>query len=700
MSRLEHVFCVLIVPLLFFSACETGDPRPNSERPTEKPDSRETAWLAHDDGESVGSINYDPVAHEFYEYVRFRPDEPVRIHTVRAQVDVEDATDVTLNLWDGFGDSGAAIEDGAHLGESGPLAAATRRLTTDDSGQWVDFTFEEPVVIDPARRIFAGLVVQDEESPQLMLDKAPPELERLFPYSIVWKPSQAGHPLERLAVGAAPGDFLVRLEAERIHEPDHTPIFEARDVEEVGLGTIHRVALEDVDDDGNLDVMLDGPRLYLNDGSGQFTEVTDDWLPDDVSSNGGVFGDFDNDGDADYFATGSEDHLLEQRGDRYVDVTDQSGIDDTQTFTCDDASVTRHAPTEAAAWFDVDGDGRLDLYQANYHCSERPHSNTDDRLWHNDGDATFSRIKLPGKPHAGRGVAPADADGDGDVDLLVANYRLDPNFFFQNDAGELTPRGFETGLRGEPSDFEGKTYYGHSIGAAWGDVNQDGALDVFVANLAHPRHIEVSQTSALYINKMPQTGTLGFDNQIERAGIRYQETASNPTLWDYDNDGDLDLFLTSVYRNRFSMMYRNDGHPDWTEVSHETGIQVENGWGSAVGDLDGDGDLDLLSGDTVFLNRNPSGHNAVFVRPVGQGAIGARVTATVDGETVLRERYGGHGTGVQKSPWLHVGIGNQESVDLEVTFSGSDDVISILDVDAGRRLRVSQNGRVDSEKDH
>jgi hypothetical protein len=256
------------------------------------------------------------------------------------------------------------------------------------------------------------------------------------------------------------------------------------------------------------------------------------------------------------------------------------------------------------------------------------------------------------------------------------------------------PRGSETVLRGEPSDFEGKTYYGHSIGAAWGDVNQDGALDVFIANLAHPRHIEVSQTSALYINNMPETGTLGFDNQIDRGGIRYQETASNPTLWDYDNDGDLDLFLTSVYRNRFSMMYRNDGHPDWTEVTHETGIQVENGWGSAVGDLDGDGDLDLLSGDTVFFNRNPSGNHAVFVRPVGPGAIGARVTATVDGETVLRERYGGHGTGVQKSPWLHIGIGQRKSVDLKVTFPGSSKAISVEDVAAGSRLRVDRDGDV------
>jgi hypothetical protein len=491
--------------------------------------------------------------------------------------------------------------------------------------------------------------------------------------------------------------------------------FESNEIGSIGLDNVSRIAFADVDDDGAPDAMLNGPRLYLNDGQGQFREVTSSWIPDDVSANGGVFGDFDNDGDPDYFATGDEDHLLEHRGDRYVDVTQKSGIDDTQTFECgkNADAKSQHAPTEAAAWLDYDGDGRLDLYQANYHCGGSLRSNSADRLWHNEGGGEFESIDLPvgrgasGDPtQAGRGVAPADADGDGDVDLFVTNYRLDPNFVFENMQGTKRAPWSDIGrnshLIGTPTQRGVRRYYGHSIGAAWGDVNHDGRLDVFVANLAHPRYIEFSQTSSLYLNKMgAHLGALVFDDVTERADLLYRETASNPNLWDYDNDGDLDLFYTCVYEGRESIFYRNDGHPDWTEVSYRTGLEVEDGWGSATADIDLDGDLDMIAGDKAFINRNLDGRGAVFVRLVGNGAgetnrsaIGARVEATIDGRTVLRERYGAHGTGVQSSPWLHVGLGSQSKTDLTATFPGSGTTVTVSDARAGERITVREDGTI------
>ena len=669
----------------------------------------DTEWLINDDDTSSGHLAYNETPDEFYEYAHFRYEAPFRVHTLKAMLEVPKETEVTLHVWDDYGGNGAALDDGDNLGENGPLATVTRKLEPSDSGDWVEFQLSPPVEIDPGGMIFAGLVVDGEDSPQLHQDGAQPKFEQLFPRSAIWKTNESRRQGGGFPVFVAPGDFMIRLEIEKLLDvPAGNRTFEAKPTKDVGLPSVSRAALADVDNDGDLDVMTNGPKLYLNDGDGNFSDATNSWLSGISGSNGGVFGDYDNDGDPDYFATGKADKLLRNEGDKFVDVTSSSKIDDTQQFTCGMKSGKIHLPTEAATWLDIDNDGYLDLYQANFLCWDTAQTVAPDTIWHNEGDGTFTKMNLPvgsgtssDPAQAGRGLAPADANGDGWVDLLVTNYRLDENFFLKNKQGNLIPLGTPTNLAGVGTNRGSTTYFGHSIGAAWGDIDHDGHLDVYVANLAHPRFIHFSQKATLYRNEFGSQNRLSFRDETERAGFLYQETASNPNFWDYDNDADLDLFYTCVYKNRPSLFYQNNGHPDWEEVSYRTGVRVENGWGSVVGDLDGDADLDLIARDKIFFNRNPSGAGAVFVKPVGSGAgktnrdaVGARVEATIDGKKVVREEFGGHGTGVQDSPWLHVGLGQNNSTDLTVKFPATGKNVMVQDAKAGERITVREDGRV------
>lgn len=666
-----------------------------------------TEWLTYDDGAAAGALQYQKTPDQVHEYLRFEMEQPVRIWGLRAQLRVPAAGPVTLVLWDDFGGNFFDF-----LQET-PLATVTRTVTPADEGAWVDFPLAYPVDLVPGRMFYAGTVVTGDGAIQLSVDAAQETAEGKQPHSLVWfsadPPDDQGFP----PLAASPGDFLLEAEVELLDPlgaDDHD--FEPISAEELGIPGFSRIALADVDGDGDLDAMTDGPRLYLNDG-GHYTDATATWLPGITGHNGGVFADYDNDGDPDYFATGFQnpaDRLLRNDGGVFTDVTGESGIDDTQKFNCNGDDKEQPVPTEAAAWLDVDADGWIDLYQANFICWDPPAQGALDLLWHNNGDGTFTDVTQPSGTWkgqigglAGRGVAPADADGDGLVDILVTNYRLHKDFFFQNlGGGKVNMTGDANHLTGVSTFSMGAIYFGHSIGAAWGDIDGDLDLDVFVAALAHPRFIAFSQKATLYEN--PGGPGAVFADVTEQAGIRYLETPSNPNLWDWDNDGDLDLFYTCIYPDRTSQMYRNDGHPLWTEVTWQTGLAIYDGWGSVTGDIDGDGDLDLIASRGAFRNRNRAGNGAIYVKLVGSGAgatnrdaVGARVIATVDGKQLMRERFGAHGTGVQDSPWIHVGLGAAQTADIEAHFPASGTVVTVKGVAAGARLTMSEDGSVEGE---
>jgi hypothetical protein len=471
--------------------------------------------------------------------------------------------------------------------------------------------------------------------------------------------------------------------------------------ETAGLGKNRetRIALGDYNNDSYADILLNGKRLYQNNKNLTFKEVTDTTSHSTIYANGGLFADFNLDGKLDYMTTshaaeGNGERLMKNNGDRFVPVNERAGeIDDTY-------------PTEGAAWVDCFFDGYPDLYLANYE-KWQVQNGYEDRFWNNKEGYFIDYTSQLGflkpnytfdPPQAGRGIAPADFDNDGIQEILVTNYRLCRNFLWNRQDTVFVDLGALTGLSG----INKKGYYGHSIGADWGDFDNDGDLDVFIANLAHPRYIDISDVSMLLRNdglkqRVIESDTISywqFTDVTKQAGITYDELHSDPLWIDADNDGFLDLFITSVYENDRSYLYHNNGNGTFTDITWLAGIRVYNGWGNATADLNHDGKLDIIvgsaNGTKVFVNQTPTDNKSIIFKPVwdkgkislissypamknhpNSPAYGTRVIMTLKTPqkkqiTLIRELSSAKGTTSQNDQILHFGLGKNKIQSYEI----------------------------------
>jgi tetratricopeptide (TPR) repeat protein len=429
--------------------------------------------------------------------------------------------------------------------------------------------------------------------------------------------------------------------------------------ESVGLGGVKamRVAWGDYDNDGDDDLLLDGTRLFDNQAKGGFVE-TDLVIPNGlIGATGGVWGDYDNDRFLDIFVTSRWGNYLlhNEAGNRF-----------SKTHNILPLAGDRFENTEAAAWGDINNDGYLDLYVANYEYGTVMRGQCgQDRLLVNrggrgfiDSGAAFGIVSE--EAMCGRGVTWSDLNGDGRQDILVANYRLDPNFLWLNQGdGPLVDVAELAGVQGH----EVGGAYGHSIGNVSGDLDGDGDFDLFTSNLAHPRYIDFSDKSMVMINngeRLPK-----FVDHFSEAGIIFDETSADPLLFDVDSDGDLDLYITSVYGNRSSHLYINDGQGRFTDQTWLAGAGVMNGWGAASTDYDGDGYLDLLvaSPEGVRLLHNEGGnHNWLAIRindhKCNRYGVGSKVIISYVRQKQVREITAGRGTGSQDSLAVYFGLGS------------------------------------------
>lgn len=459
-----------------------------------------------------------------------------------------------------------------------------------------------------------------------------------------------------------------------------------------------RIAIGDYNDDGYSDLLFNGNALFRNKAGKGFEDVSDTTNVARNSSSGALWADFNQDGLLD-FATISHNEeglgealMKNMDGSRFAKVNERAGdIDD-------------HFPTEGAAWVDTDGQGYPSFYSANYEKWQQ-RNGYPDYFWHNDKgyfeDQSVSKgFRLaaytdnPGL--AGRGVAPADFDNDGRQEILVTNYRLMRNLCWKQADTLFVDVAALYGLAGKYKDG----YYGHSIGADWGDFDNDGDLDLFIANLAHPRYIDISDISQLLRNDGLSYQVVGadtiyfwkFTDVTQAAGITFDELHSDPLWVDLDNDGWLDLFITSVYENDRSYLYKNNGNGTFTDITYLAGARVYNGWGNATADLDRDGLTDLVvgsgNGSKILLNRTRTKNKALFIKPVWKSgellllkdwrefgkyqnspAFGTRVRLTLNNKgktsSLIRELSSAKGTTSQSAQELQFGLGKGRVVKIE-----------------------------------
>jgi hypothetical protein len=348
----------------------------------------------------------------------------------------------------------------------------------------------------------------------------------------------------------------------------------------------YSLALGDVDGDGDLDLVTgnssDPNRLYLNDGSGTFGAGSD--VSGVVSQTLSVaLGDVDGDGDLD-LVVGNYD----QANRLYLN--DGSG-----TFDAGSDVTTDAYNTQSVALGDVDGDGDLDLVAGGY---DQP-----DWLYLNDGSGTFAAgSAVSSYTDSTLSVALGDVDGDGDLDLVAGNWGQ-PNQLYLNDGSGT----FDAG-----SDVTTEVYNTWSL--ALGDVDGDGDLDLVAGN--------DSQRNRLYLNNgtaAPFSGVSGSDVSTDAYHT------SSMALGDVDGDGDLDLVAgNSSDPNR---LYLNDGSGTFDAGSDVT-TEVYNTWSVALGDVDGDGDLDLVAGNTGH-QPNRLYLNGSTANPF-TGVIGSNVGSDTD----------------------------------------------------------------------
>jgi len=703
--------------------------------------------LSHDDGAFSTSFNEqfagmlvagkDLTVERVNQASRFDLEHPVKIHAikVRYQSLPDDKTQpVGVAIRPDFGHNGFDFwPHDVHW--EGDLCAEDVQ-----AAEWTTFVLDPPLIIDKPQPIY---VVQQRldglTTPDWAFDVTPPagctnpnpnlccnryddcHSSYNVPDLTYFEDGGAAYYFYNGLSLSFPYDFMVRLLVEPTDDVQPADkIFQA--VPELPVGA--KFAWGDADNDGWDDLLVDGRRLLMNE-AGTLVDAGPEVGLDPDAGTGGVFGDFDNDGCTDIFTfiedASTADILYRNNCDgTFSDVTAQSGIVDLQTFnSCPKNGAPQPgAPTAAATWVDVDNDGFLDLYLGNEICWEATGGYFVDTVWHNQGDGTF--VEWTGghgflgydddkNAFGTRGTSALDYDQDGDQDIFANNYHLNQNLFYRNEGGgQFTQVAAELGVIGtiEPG-YEGSGLYGHSVGAAWGDIDSDGDFDLIVASLAHPRFFDFSDKTQVLIQNADGTFT---DSQGDwsfpwgDAGVRYSEGHFSPVLGDFDNSGALDLIISSAYQGRTTDFYWGDGNGSFTLDSYHAGIKTEYGLGLASGDMDHDGDLDLASASTVWTNTRADagkGHwlqlRAVGNVKANRLAIGATLKVAAGETQWLRHVSGGNGHGCQDAQTVHVGLGEHSSVDsITVQFPGGDSVTYDGPFDADQRLWLYEDGVVKS----
>ncbi len=442
----------------------------------------------------------------------------------------------------------------------------------------------------------------------------------------------------------------------------------------------------DLDSDGDPDIVLIGSEdggvgIFENDGTGTFIDRSqDNGIPSLPQGSGFAAGDADGDGDLDLYFTqiGLPNVLMRNDGGfQFTDVTSAAGVGDA-------------AASESACFGDFNRDGWLDLYVVNYR-NITPDSRN--RLYRNLGNGTFDDVAPEqGVDDAGYGFQAAwfDYDRDGDADLYLSNDKgFKPPFLvnrlWRNDGGQ-----FEN-----VSKESGTDVALNSMGLACGDFDGNGWSDLYCTNGPGGG----GMNNPLLLNQGDGT----FVRAEALWGVENPFLSWGALFFDFDNDGRQDLYVNNM-NDPNTLYWHTKGLP-CPEIGAEAMVTGNDGksFSSAVADVDGDGDLDLLlnnlgSNVELFINHEGEKRNWIRCRLVGSGnnvfAVGAGLGVRVGDTWRFREVLaGGNGYKGQNELTIHVGLDDATMVDEVVAYWPDGTTTTVENVPANQVLTIYEPGR-------
>lgn len=374
-------------------------------------------------------------------------------------------------------------------------------------------------------------------------------------------------------------------------------------------------------------------KIYLNNKIGGFTNGQ--VMPEDGISMSSTWADIDNDGDEDLLVlnnTRTPNRFYRNDNGTLV-------LDNTKSFT---QEVSYY---HGGAFADYDNDNKVDIFMCNYFPTKY------NELHKNTSNGSFVKEvadAIPLEANSSLGPTWADYDKDGLIDLFVPNGIGSKNSLFHNDGnGSFSKKNNIINQEG-----------GKSVGSCWGDIDNDGDLDLFVTN-------SNSTNNFLYKN----LGNGNFE-KVNNSIVNQGGSSHGCSFADIDNDGDLDLFVTNDRIRKF--LYLNDGTGNFTEnkdeaITYNFGLSFGHAWS----DYDHDGDLDLAVAthsnqkNHIFTN-NGNSNNWIEINlksSVSNGsAIGAKIFVETDNKTQLREINSQSGFGGQSSYTQHFGLGTASNI--------------------------------------
>jgi len=490
------------------------------------------------------------------------------------------------------------------------------------------------------------------------------------------------------------------------------------------------LATFDYNGDGKIDILfLNGaplpgsptakspPRnaLYRNDGGWKFTDVTLAAGLGDTNYHLGVcVGDYNNDGYPDIYLNNFGPNILyRNNGDgTFTDVTQAAGV------------ANGNKVGAGACFLDIDGDGDLDLFVANYvdftfarhqtrnvnghpaYVGPMIYGPVPATLFRNNGDGTFTDISresgIAAHSGTGMGVVCADYDNDGDTDIIVGNDAMG-NFVWRNDgSGHFEEVGLPSGLAYDRNGVGLGT-----MGVECGDFNNDGLLDFYMTSYQ-------KQWAILYRNL--GGGMFEDVTHVTGAGAgTFNQVSWGAGLVDFDNDGDRDLFIacghlqdnvelwddTTSYEQR-NLLLENSGNGKFVDVSARSGDGLavkRSSRGAAFEDLDNDGDIDVVilnsrGEPTLLRNDSPNRNHWIQIRLRGtqtnRDGIGARIKVVADKLTQVDEVHSGRGYQSHYGMYPHFGLGQHTRIDrIEVRWiGGGTNILEGIEVD--RVLQITE----------